>query len=188
MKFEINKIPFLRDSGWIFGPVLYLLLILVSIIIFYYSNANQHYVDYTNNEIDGVSLNKEFTDKNLVYKAFALDSNEYLVVSDATKLENFNLNAKKSNLQNLNEISSFYSTLNNKVVSIGYISHNQEDCKKLKAISISRLGTHHMNTVDNNISEILIWNSKQFQYAFVNKFLSNGIDIKNICSYVVSSK
>ena len=91
-------------------------------------------------------------------------------------------------LQNLNEISSFYSTLNNKVVSIGYISHNQEDCKKLKAISISRLGTHHMNTVDNNISEILIWNSKQFQYAFVNKFLSNGIDIKNICSYVVSSK
>ena len=73
-------------------------------------------------------------------------------------------------------------------VSVGYFGYNEDDCNKLKAISISKLGTHSISKVDNGISETLTWKSDDFNYVFVNKYLSDGIQLGNFCSYIAFNK
>ena len=101
----------------------------------------------------------------------------------------FVLQAKKTQLQDLDKPYSFYSASSDgNVKSLGYFGYSESDCIKLRAISVSNLGKHHMSINDNGISEILSWESSDYSFIYTNKYLSDGIEINSFCSYVVSGR
>ena len=49
-------------------------------------------------------------------------------------------------------------------------------------------GEYSISKVDNGISETLTWKSDDFNYVFLNKYLSDGIQLENFCSYIAFNK
>jgi len=186
---KISKAPFIRDNGWVFMPLFYLSLILIAVGFYNTINHSIHYSFYNNGSIDGVPINEASGADSSLYKVSFADSAEYITVSNLLRVKNHNLYLRKSKLQDLKNVYSFYSEgSNEKVKAVGYFAYDNFDCKKMRAISISNLGRHHMVTVNNGISESLSWESHDYNFIFLNKFLSDGIKLKNSCTYIVSSK
>lgn len=186
---KFSQIPFFRDNGWLFMPLFYLSLIVIVVGIYYSINNSNHYSSYNNGSIDGVLINKTPSIDLSIYKISFEDSSEYITVSNLLGVKDFKLHIRKSKLQDLKNVYSFYSEgSNKKTKAVGYFGYGNLDCKKMRAISLSNLGKHHMVTVDNGISESLSWESDDYNFIFLNKFLSDGIELKSSCTYVVSSK
>ncbi|NSW88762.1 hypothetical protein CL651_003325 [bacterium] len=184
-----RKIPFLRDNGWIFMPIFYLGLIGIIVAIYFVINESHHNTYYNNGSVDGVSINSDFNTEKPSYIKFSSDTNEYVVISKLLDAKNFNLQVKKTNLQDLNNVSSFYSgNLEGTIGSVGYFAYNDIDCNKMRAISISNLGKHHMVSSDSGVSQSLSWESDDYRFSFINKYLSNGIELESFCTYIVSNK
>jgi len=170
-------------------PIFYLGLIIAMISIFFIINESQHETTYNHSDIDGVTLNQSFSQENSLYKQASIDSIEYLTISDLLEEKGFVLQAKKTQLQDLDKPYSFYSASpDGNVKSLGYFGYSESDCIKLRAISVSNLGKHHMSINDNGISEILSWESSDYSFIYTNKYLSDGIEINSFCSYVVSGR
>jgi hypothetical protein len=186
---KINEIPFFRDNGWIFMPIAYLALIALIILIYFNINSSHHNSSYNVGSVDDVTINEIVTEKKAIYKFSETTSREYLQVSNVVNTKNIDLLIRETNLQDLKNPFSFY-LINSEgsVRSVGYFGYNEDDCNKLKAISISKLGTHSISKVDNGISETLTWKSDDFNYVFVNKYLSDGIQLGNFCSYIAFNK
>ena len=186
---KIQEIPFFRDNGWILMPIFYLGLIAVSIGIYLDINASHHNSDYNVASIDGVAINDIENKQNPLYKVLDSSSSEYLEVSTLLDEKSLNLKVRETKLQDLTNLTSFYSSnTEGYIKGVGYLGYSEDDCLKLKAISISKLGTHSMLKVDNGISESLTWESDDFNHVFLNKYLSDGIGLKNSCIYIVSNK
>lgn len=184
-----RKIPFLRDNGWIFMPIFYLGLIGLIVGIYFVINESHHNTSYNSASIDGVSVNGNFSGEEPSYTEFSSSTDEYVIISKNLQVQNFNLQVKKTNLQDLDDVSSFYSgQFEGLVGSVGYFAYNDIDCNKLKAISISNLGKHHMISADSGISQSLLWESDDFKFIFINNYLSNGIQLESFCAYMVSNK
>jgi len=186
---NIDKIPFLRDNKWTITPILYFLLLLSASILFLSINTSHEYVGSKQNEIDGIVLNTQFIGDTDILNIYSSQSREYIIISKILGSNNFRLNSKKSSLQNLSSVSSLY-VLNrdDKVIGIGYIASNDDDCRKLRAISISQLGERYMSREDDSLSEKISWKSKKSKFTFFNQFSAQGIQLDNICTYLISNR
>ena len=186
---NINEVPFLRDNRWTITPILYFLLLISVSILFLSINISHEYVDSKQNEIDGIVLNAQFTNDADIFNIHSPQSHEYIIIAKILSSNNFRLNSKKSSLQNLSSVLSL-SVLDqhNKVIGIGYIASNSDDCRKLRAISISKLGEHHMFREDDSLNEKISWKSKKNKFTFFNQFSSHGIQLDNICTYLISNR
>ena len=185
---NINANSFLRDNKWILVPTSYFLLLFFVSIVFLSINSSHEHVNFEQDEIDGIALGAEFlvdTNTNL----YSSQSDEYSIVSTVLGSNDFQLGSNTSLLQNLSNVSSLYAVNHdNKVVGIGYIASNVDDCKKLRAISISNLGKHYMSREDRSVSETISWTSKKNKFTFFNQFLSNGTQLGNVCTYLISNR
>lgn len=183
-----RKVPFLRDNGWIFMPIFYLGLIVIVVGTFFVLNKSHYNTEYNVGSVDGISVNENFQIDKPLYKNYLSNTKEYEAVSSLLEVSNFYLLVKDTNLQDLEEVSSFYSGKEGLIESVGYFGYSENDCKIMKAISISNLGKHHMNVKDNGITQSLSWESNNYKFVFLNNYLSDGINLKSFCTYIVSNK
>ena len=185
---NMNIDSFLRDNKWVFVPIAYFLLLFLLSMLFLSMQSSHEHVDFEQDRIDGIALGTDFVVDNNT-NLYSSQSDEYSIVSTVLGSNDFQLGSNKSLLQNLSNVSSLYAVnSNNKIIGIGYIASNIDDCKKLRAISISNLGKHYMSREDRSISETISWTSKKNKFTFFNQFLSNGTQLGNVCTYLISNR
>ena len=121
---------------------------------------------------------------------YPLDSKEFAIISKIINMKSFKLarDSELSLLQNANVAGIYAFNSDYKILALGYMSNNAEDCRKLRAITISKLGKHLMLIEDSSLSEQLSWKSQDNLYTFFNQFSSDGIDLESVCGYMISSK
>ena len=186
---DFNKIPFIRDNKWIITPVVYVSFLAILSILFLYKNASHEYVDYNQKVILGLELNQKHPEIAEKLK-YPLDSKEFAIISKIINIKSFKLarDSELSLLQNANVAGIYAFNSEYKILALGYMSNNAEDCRKLRAITISKLGKHLMLIEDSSLSEQLSWKSQDNLYTFFNQFSSDGIDLESVCGYMISSK
>ena len=186
---NLNKVPFIRDNKWLLTPILYVSVLVLFSVLFLYKNSQNNYVDYDEDSILGIELHMRYPEINekLKYKS---DSKEFALISRILNKKDFQLarDSELSLLQNANVAGIYAFNSEYKILALGYMSNNAEDCRKLRAITISKLGKHLMLIEDSSLSEQLSWKSQDNLYTFFNQFSSDGIDLESVCGYMISSK
>ena len=185
---NLNKVPFIRDNKWLLTPILYVSVLVLFSVLFLYKNSQNNYVDYDEDSILGIELHMRYPEINekLKYKP---DSKEFALISRILNKKDFQLarDSELSLLQNANVAGFYVFNSDYKMLAIGYMSNNGTDCKKLRAITISKLGKHDMASKDDSLSEKLSWKSEMNNYTFFNQFSSQGVQLGRICGYMISS-